>query len=160
MLLRYGFPINFWGDTECLMSDRAAHPSALEYPTHVEQYLNEECNMVAIYGPVTGPPFGKSTHTSTFITRSKAGSHKRCVIIDLSWPLGASVNHFSPETEYLGTFYKLKLPTVDDFVERLVHLGKGCMMYKIDLARAFRQLPVDPCDYPLLCLQWENQYYN
>ena len=32
-------------------------------------------------------------------------------------------------------------------------------MLKIDLSRAFRQLKVDPADYPLLCLQWEDGYY-
>ena len=28
-------------------------------------------------------------------------------------------------------------------------------MLKIDLSRAFRQLKVDPEDYPLLCLEWQ-----
>ena len=32
-------------------------------------------------------------------------------------------------------------------------------MLKIDLSRAFRQLKVDPADYPLLCLKWKNSYY-
>ena len=31
-------------------------------------------------------------------------------------------------------------------------------MHKIDLSRAFRQLKVDPADYPLLCLLWQGEY--
>ena len=32
-------------------------------------------------------------------------------------------------------------------------------MYKIDLARAFRQLKVDPYDFPLLCLRWRDEFF-
>ena len=32
-------------------------------------------------------------------------------------------------------------------------------MHKIDLSRAFRQLKVDPFDYPLLCSEWQGLYY-
>ena len=32
-------------------------------------------------------------------------------------------------------------------------------MHKINLSRAFRQLKVDPADYPLLCLLWQGEYY-
>ena len=87
MFLRYGFPINFLGDRKLLKSDRVAHPSALEYPEHVDNYLQDECNMKAIVGPLSEAPFGAKTHTSPFITRSKPGTEKRRVIVNLSWPL-------------------------------------------------------------------------
>ena len=45
------------------------------------------------------------------------------------------------------------------FIDRLRSLGKGCHMFKIDLSRAFRQLKVDPADYPLLCLEWQDSFY-
>ena len=96
---------------------------------------------------------------SPFITRNKPDSNKRRVIIDLSWPHGASVNQYTKANEYLGTAFKLNYPSVDTFVERLVSLGRGCHMLKIDLSRAFRQLKVDPADYPLLCLKWQGSYY-
>ena len=48
---------------------------------------------------------------------------------------------------------------MDTFVDRLTSLGKGCHMLKVDLSRAFRQLKVDPADYPLLCLKWQDAYY-
>ena len=32
-------------------------------------------------------------------------------------------------------------------------------MHKIDLSRAFRQLKVDPYDFPLLCLEWQGKFY-
>ena len=38
-------------------------------------------------------------------------------------------------------------------------MGTQALLYKIDLARAFRQLPVDPYDYNLLTLKWKNTYF-
>ena len=51
---------------------------------------------------------------------------------------------------YLGFKAKLSFPKVDDFAFRIFSLGKGCMMFKIDLSRYFRQLPLDPGDYSLI----------
>ena len=112
--MRYGLPIDFCGDINNLQTDRWAHPFALEFEEHVTVYVNEECKHKALYGPFKCPPFGQKTHTSPVITRPKSGSEKRRVIIDLSWPPLHSVNAFTPSTSYLGTMYKLQLPTVKD----------------------------------------------
>ena len=32
-------------------------------------------------------------------------------------------------------------------------------MYKVDLSHAFQQLKVDSLDFPLLCLQWQDEYF-
>ena len=34
------------------------------------------------------------------------------------------------------------------------------LLFKIDLSRAFRQLPIDPGDYNLLCLHWKDGFYS
>ena len=44
----------------------------------------------------------------------------------------------------------LTYPTVHDITDRIIQLGPGCLLFKRDLKRAYRQLPVDPFDYPLL----------
>ena len=59
----------------------------------------------------------------------------------------------------MGSLFHLQLPTVDHFVQRLVELGPGAKMYKVDLSCAFRQLKVDPLDFLLLCLQWKDEYF-
>ena len=59
----------------------------------------------------------------------------------------------------MGTAFKLHYPSIDWFTQRLTELGKGSLVHKIDLSRAFRQLKVDPLDYPLLCLEWQGLYY-
>ena len=146
--LRYGFPMNFFGSDENLSCDTSAHASAQKFPQHVLNCLQDECQHKAIRGPFSQKPFGNKTHIISF------HSEKRRVIVDLSWPMQSSVNDFTPGNEYFGAACKIQHPTVDDFTERLLYLGRGALMYKIDLARAFRQLKVDPLDYPRLCLKW------
>ena len=50
----------------------------------------------------------------------------------------------------MGFTAKLIFPRTDDFAFRIYQLGKGCGMFKIDLSRYFRQLPLDPGDYSLI----------
>ena len=97
-------------------------------------------NHGAMLGPFKDPPI-EQLHTSPFITRDKSSSDKRRVIIDLSWPKGQSVNSSVHSDRYLDV----------DFV-----LGKGCKIFKVDISRAFRHVPIDPGDLDLLGLHWEN----
>ena len=50
-------------------------------------------------------------------------------------------------------------PTVDSIANLIVAKGQGCLIYKCDLKRAYRQFAVDPYDYPLLGFEWNNEYY-
>ena len=38
--------------------------------------------------------------------------------------------------------------------------GKGCFLYSADVARAYRQLPLDPGDWPLVCFNFQGAYYT
>ena len=42
---------------------------------------------------------------------------------------------------------------------RLLQLGKGAFLYKTDLARGYRQLRVDPNDWPLLGIQHNGEFF-
>ena len=53
---------------------------------------------------------------------------------------------------YLNTVFKLQYPTFDVITDHLAKIETSALIYKIDLSRAFRQLPIDPHDYNLLCL--------
>ena len=50
----------------------------------------------------------------------------------------------------LGEPFLLHLPGVDSLVEFIQRFGPGCMLFKTDLSRAYRQLPIDPQDYHFL----------
>ena len=53
----------------------------------------------------------------------------------------------------------LKLPTALDMVEIISSYGQGCYIYKLDLSRAYRQLPCDPLDWALLGIEWDGEYF-
>ena len=159
-LLRYGFPLDFPDEArQFLKSTEENHKSAVEFAKDIENYIKTEKEYSAIFGPFDHPPFGDQTQASPFMSRPKPDSDNRRIIVDLSWPKGASVNHFTKKNIYLGTTYQLKYPTVDCITDHLCTLGKDALIYKIDLARAFRQLPVDPYDYNLLTLKWKKGYF-
>ena len=88
------------------------------------------------------------------MTRSKPNSDRRRVIVDLSWPHGASVNAGMDKASYLNSAFELTFPTVDDITSELKRLGRGAHIYKVDVSRAFRHVKVDPRDYGLLGLYW------
>ena len=53
----------------------------------------------------------------------------------------------------------LKFPTVDDIVDRIVSLNGKCLLYKVDIRRAFRILKLDPRDIVHTGIQWQGKYY-
>ena len=59
----------------------------------------------------------------------------------------------------MGLGIRLTYPTVDDLARRVAALGPDCLIFKRDLARAFRQVPLDPGDYDLFGIFWENMFY-
>ena len=79
--------------------------------------------------------------------------------MDLSWPNGAAANDNIATNNYVDGPAVIKLPTVEYLVTRLLELGPGAYMYKTDLARGYRQLRVDPGDWPLLGFRHRGLYF-
>ena len=96
LMLKYGSPLCVPHSNEKdLKSGEINHSSAVNYPAHAETYLTTEMFPKAIYGPFQDPHMVKK-HVSPFMSRDNGDSETRRIIIDLSWPTGASVNHFTP----------------------------------------------------------------
>ena len=150
--MEFGFPLDF--NRNCpLRCDNKNHSSATEYPNDVEAYIKEESDYQAILGPFPKNPI-PGGHCSPFMTRSKPNSDRRRVIVDLSWPVGESVNAGIDKNMYLGSQFDLNFPSVDHITEEAKRIGRGALLYKVDVSRAFRHVKVDPGDYDLLVLQW------
>ena len=158
--LAFGWPINF-DRSAPLQSTPHNHPSAVQHDEDIAFYINTELGWGALAGPFPGPPPPPVTyfHASPLMTRPKKDSDRRRVILDLSWPEGASVNDGIQNVWYLDGSAGISLPTVDYMEQRLLQLGKGAFIYKTDLARGYRQLRVDPLDSPLLGFTHEGRWY-
>ena len=140
-----------------LKCDKINHKSALLYPKDIEAYLNEERQYGAILGPYKNFPIDQC-HSSPFMMREKPNAVHRSVIIDLSWPKGASVNVGIDKNSYLGTDFVLTFPTVDHITSEK-KISPGAHLYKIDVSRAFCHVATDPMDLDLLGMSWQGNAF-
>ena len=104
----------------------------------VEKYFNTEVSKKAMFGPYHINPFEKM-HFSPLMARPKPDGGTR-IIVDLSWPVGASVNSCVPSNVYDDIPFILQYPTTDQVVERIKLVGPSALLYKVDLERAFCNL--------------------
>jgi hypothetical protein len=88
------------------------------------------------FADFVGSPMGAFTKPSNTDNTAKTR-----VIHDLSWLPGHSVNHYIPEHSCSVTYV-----TIDTAVAIVKKLGPDCLMAKIDLANAYKQIGVRPED--------------
>ena len=67
----------------------------------------------------------------------------------LSFLFGASVNDFIP-----SGFCSVQCAKVDDALQIIKPLDRGCALAKTDVRSSFRIIPVHPLDYQLQGMQW------
>ena len=130
--LEFGFPLGFLGDDKILNNIEKKnlwkfknHQGAEEFPVDMLSYLKKESQHKAILGPFKSNPFDSGIKISPLNTVPKSGSSERRVILDLSYPKGASVNEFISKDFYLGEKIDLVYPKVDDFIELIKQKGQG-----------------------------------
>ena len=155
--LLYGWSLNHDGSPTTINTEN--HSSALNHRQQVVRYLQKELALGCLLGPFVTPPWKDKVAVSPMSTRPKKSSPNRRVIMDLSWPPGAAVNDGIDKNMYLHQQIKIIYPTVDSICRRAFRLGKGVMGYKKDLNRAFKQLFIQPNDWPMLGITWEGAIF-
>ena len=148
--LRYGWPLGRLPILPEPEKTAQNHKGASDYPEHLKKYIAKETRYKAVMGPYTSIPFHDKVGISPLSTRPKKGSEERRVILYLSFPIGNMVNDGIPKDSYMGFTATLAFPKTDEFAFRIFQLGEDCLMFKIDLSRYFRQIPLDPGDYSLI----------
>ena len=127
----------------------------------MDKFICKEVELGATMGPFFHNPLHSYLYTSPLNTAPKKGSTEgdRRVILDLSWPDGFAVNDGIDKNYYLGEWVSLRYPSIDDFTDLIASLGQGCLLYKRDLSRAYRQIPVCPGDIGFLGYSWRSRFY-
>ena len=157
--IQFGFPIQYQGPPILQPPTQYNHPSALNHGGVIEEYIEKETALGALYGPFDSPPFIPWMCTSPMMTREKQDSVERRVIVDLSYPEGG-VNKFIQPHVFNGRPARHNLPTVDQAVLQIAKACPGDVhLAVVDLSRAYRQFPVPPTDWPLLGIQFKGKYY-
>ncbi len=156
--LEFGWPINYCRSSQPI-STHSNHRSAVQYANVVDADIATDIKDGAIMGPFLVNPLPVPLVTSPLQTVSKSGGTDRRVVVDLSFPFGHSVNDGIPKDQFLGTAVKLRYPSVDAFARMVQLKGQGCLMFKRDLKRAYKQLPLSPNDWPLCAVRWREHIY-
>ena len=159
MWLTYGWPISRPPNIADPIPTFKNHSSALNYPQFIEECIKKERNRGAICGPFQEIPFSSRVGVSPLSTREKRETTDHRVLMDLSWPEGQSVNSGISKDQFMGFSAKLTFPTIDAIAKRVAELNGKAWLFKVDLASYFRQLPLDPGDYSLMCFTWQNSIY-
>ena len=148
--IRYGWPTGRLPTLPEPKKCNKNHKGATDHPQALQKYIRKEAEHGAIMGPYNKIPFIPKVGISPLSTRPKKDSEEQRIILDLSFPVGNSVNDGIITDNYIGLPARLTFSKVDDFTVRIFSLGKGCMMFKVDLSTYFRQLPLDPGDYSVI----------
>ena len=148
--LSNGFDIGYQGPHHDVRAPNL--PSASVHPETIDDYLKKECNSGRMAGPFPQPPFQPFHCSGLGVVPKRDGTW--WIITHLSAPNGLSINDYiDPES------VTLSYTTVDDAVGISQRLGRGSLLAKIDLKKAFRQCPVRQEDWHLLGLHWRGQFY-
>ena len=126
--------------------------SALEHEEAVTKAICKELHRKHTSGPFQEPPI-PNLHCSPLGSREKKDGTRR-LIMDLSQPLGESVNEGIPKEDFL-----VKYASFDQATELVYKMGKNCFMTKIDIQHAFRLLPVHPSQWVLLGIHWQGMFF-
>ena len=90
-LLKYGWLIEHSSEVPLELGG-TNHKGATCYQDHVDKYIEKELKHGATIGPFECIPFSCQVAVSPVSTRAKRESTERCIIMDCSWPIGASLN--------------------------------------------------------------------
>ena len=154
--IKFGFPLSLSSADLLTNRNPINHYSAHQYPQAIEKYLTKEQGFGTILGPVTCIP-SAHYHCSPLLTRPKDTNDRR-VILNLSYPRGQSLNDAVDKCNFDARPFTLKFPSVDNIVERILQVSDP-LIFKIDVARAFRNLRVDPVDALKFGLSWRDALY-
>ena len=165
-LLEFGFPIGYLGQGEILNKVQTKeiwkfrnHKGAEEFPDAMLEYLEKEASNKAIIGPFKSNPFKEGLKISPVNSLPKKDTDERRVILDLSFPKGLAVNDFISKDEYLGEKIEVIYPKVDDFIHLIKVKGQGCLLFKVDLRRFYRQIYICPSSLNLVSFVWKKHIF-
>lgn len=123
-------------------------PSAYENGAQVTDAICDWLAKGFAYGPVHLSEVPPSAKFSGIMTRPKPNGSVR-IILNLSAPLGSSVNEGIDNTEFPTT-----MSSTTKWL-RVLHLaGKGAKMCKVDWSDAYKHVAVDLADTNLQWFQW------
>ena len=120
-------------------------PSSYKFGPHVSDAIADWLKKGFAYGPVSLDEVPPGVKINGIMCKQKPNGSVR-IILNLSSPLGASVNEGIDEKEFPAT-----MSSTTKWIRVLNRAGRGCLMAKVDWSDAYKHLAVREQD---LSLQW------
>ncbi len=122
--------------------------SANSRPTLTDKYLHKEIKFGCVAGPFSSVKI-EGLHISRFGIIPKVTPGKFCLIRDLSFPQGHSVNNLVPNAEA-----QVAYDSNPQAQNMLTKVGRGASIAKFDIERAYRPLFLHPSQRKFLGMKW------
>ena len=148
--IEFGYPLGL-NEVPELESSMRNHGSSYAFYSHVDKFIAEEIKLGGVTGPFDKVPWW-DTIISPLMTAPKKPASRRTVF-DASFG-DFSLNNATPSNMYLGQPCVYTYPKIDDFRRMVLRCGRGCFLFKRDLARYFLQIPLDPVEYHRVGFLW------
>ena len=127
--------------------------STMEQPQVLKEYIGKEVAAGRLLVPIPQET-ALTVHVSPCGVIPKSQVGKWSLIVDMSSPEGSSINDGIPKE-----LCSLRYVTVDDIISKVLKLGQGAFMAKVDIESAYRIVPVHPEDRHLLGIHWQEKCY-
>lgn len=157
--LRKGFPIGFQSSSHTLRPAKGNLISALVHPQVVSNYIAKELELqrIALVGPAA-----TTTTISQFniqlsplgVIPKKGRVDQWRMIMDLSSPNGGSINDGISRDSCSCQYTSVMVAA-----QKVLEVGKGALLAKMDIKQAYRNISVAPEDTHLLGFQWDDKIY-
>lgn len=154
--ISHGANINYTGDRQTAHEHVRNLPTAADAPDVIDAAIKKEVWEGRMAGPMNTPP--PHIHVSPVGLVAKkvpvGAAPKYRVIHHLSYPHGdpSSINASIIDMP-------LRLSRVDDAMASIKSQGKSSLLLKVDIAAAYRCIPVRREDWHLLGIKWRDHYY-
>ena len=158
----FGWDLSF---TETPFPKDAArnNASALQFPAHVLHYVEKEVGFGALVGPFEAHELPFPFYRSPFGSVDKALSKWRRTVTDCSQVSGGINSYINPRL-HRNAPWKLTLPNSASIIRAILRTrakypGQRVFLWKLDMARWYRWIQIDPAGIPYFAVMWENKVY-
>ena len=128
-------------------------------PDAINHYLATEYSNNTLLGPFFNNLFPHRITSSPLNSMPKRDSNKHQVNLDMSFPIGHSINDRIDKDHYLEVAIDLTYPTINSFTTMVKAVSPGALMYKRDLCQAYSQIWTDPFDVSYQGFFWQGAFY-
>ena len=157
--MRVGMSIGFQGNRNVKQECKNLI-SADEFEQAVDEAMQKEIILGRRAGPYDSPPFLYYRCSPIGTVPKNKRSDKRRMIHHLSWPRNTYHQKYLHTSVNAGiSEFDVTLDAFDQALKAVSACGTNSFMAKIDIEAAYRCIPVQPQDWPLLCMKWKDKYY-